>query len=1157
MTPRRATAPATNATATAPIIMGTPAAAPPVFKADVDSLVIPGNSAPAAQPITRTNEATTFAQAMDAAIEQGEGMGGVFSPGVPLTPFDGVSGVPRAWNFPTGYNIKSRADRDGRMAFTLLKSLTDNYDVASMCINHRIDDVRSLNWTVRAADWAETDDPQALAAARKALKRPDGVNPFRSWLAMFLGDILRYDAGALYRRRDFIGRVCALEVVSGITIAPVLDYYGRRPAAPAPAYVQYVNGMPWMWLTADDLIYVPFRPQTDSPYGQAPLETVLLTANTHMRFQKHYLDWFTEGNIPEGFATAPQDITTPEQLAKWQEYWSAMNTGDTTAKHQLRMIPHGTTLEFPKEQDFNPEFPLHLMRVVCAAFHVTPNDLGFTEDVNRATGDTQVDVQFRIGTLPLVRHIEDILTDYLQEDLGLPVVFEFDTGQETEDRVATAQADQIYIQNGVISVDEVREREFGLATDTERPTPRFIFSAREGPIPLRSLLDIAGPIDPQTAAPSEALPLDTTAFSGTPGVLPDKAPGQPQFARAPINPDEPERPELEQEVPGSGIVQPPAPAPAPAAVAKELSKWQSNTATRLARGQRPRRFESDVVPAPMVEAIWKQLRHVTDRTYADVLFTVVKDTWTDLSNLVSENDDPDSLDDVPSPESYNTQEYDAHDSSIDDFDQNQPDWAAEEDELTDLETGGDTRPKGQPPVATGRATGMAGRVEQDVREAWRKNPDKPTAQMEADLKLIDFWGPKITDVFADAFGVATFREIVHNAREGYKEFRQAEFDASKAGQALKASRLKDVMDAMWADAYSVGKMAAQVDIMGPTDDWKAWNPGQLGELPRLSDVGWMQAMASKGLTIQGIEDSTMKLIGNKIDEGVKAGWSVDQLARALQDTVTDPKRAEMIAHTESARMLTAASLTQYREAGIVQWDLVTSAGACEECRSIEMDNPHSAYDDEDAPPIHPRCRCSVSPHDAPTLLTDPDGKHGELTADDTMSDEQRALAGEAFHTAFESAMKDSPYTAFVSHYSADEIAGMKDIVLAEGGDAGMLIKDHHDGRIEGSALFNQSNDKQVGRQLLDDAINKYGVNYVECYGPFLPKLYESLGFQSVEQYPFDRSMAADNWNYGKFGEPDYHMMTKGGVSYAELAKRAGIAPQAEEDDGSDEESAAE
>jgi hypothetical protein len=848
---------------------------------------------------------TTIAKAVDPeklAIAQESARqqmdeGGTFSPGMPLTPFDGVSGMPRAWNFPTGYNLKSRADREGRLSFALLKTLTDTYDIANMCIRHRINDVRSLSWTVRSADWVESDDPGSVAKARKALKRPDGVTPFRAWLAMFLQDVLRYDAGCLYRRRNMLGEVIALDVVSGTTIAPLQDDEGRRPSSPAPAYVQYISGTPWEWLTEDDLIYVPFDPQPDSLYGQAPLESVLLTANTHMRFQQHWMNWFTEGNIPEGFATAPQEITTPEQLEKWEAYWEAMNTDDRV-KHKLKMIPHGTELSFPKEKEFDPAFPMFLMRTVCAAFKVTPNDLGFTEDVNRATGDTQIDVQFRIGTLPLIRHIEDILTDYLQDDLGLPVVFEFDTGQEKEDRLATAQAQEIHIRNGVVSADEIREREYGLPTDAGRPVPRFIYTNTQGPIPLRSLLDVAGPVDPQTAAPSEDVPLDTAPFDGTPGVLPHKSPGSPQFARAPIDPDEPQRPALEHEVPGSGVVAPPAPAVKAlneldaAEVRKELAKWKSNTLTRLSRGQRPRRFESDILPPALIEKVWTRLDGITDHGSVEGAFKVAED---------------------------------------------------------------DAGPKAGTPD-------------------WRADPPVRTPQHDVDLRLTDYWAPRIARALRSMWTRADFVAAIARATYGraatVRKDDTPPLDAVLAGQADTTALGRELAN-LHLDAFTVGLKAAQVQMGITPEGWDGWRPGMPENLAPHPGA-WQTAMDDAGVTVKDITDTTMAKIGRAIEAGVSAGDSVDRIARDLFGVLGDPDRAELIAHTESARMLTKASMTTYQDMGVKQFDLLISAGACPLCISVATDNPHPLSDRASAPPLHPRCRCAAAPVAGSGPLTNPD-----------------------------------------------------------------------------------------------------------------------------------------------------------------------------------------
>ena len=451
-----------------------------------------------------------------------------FSPGSPIAPFEGYSTTPRSHDFQTGYNIAARPRRNERVAFDTLKGLIDAYDVAQMCIWHRINSIRSLKWSLVAMPgWGGVDLTRAQELGYLALKKPDRRRRFKPWLTEYLYDVLAYDAGALFRIRNGANRAIGLKVIDGTTIAPLLDDYGdipmrRLPDDPAPpAYVQYAQGVPWTWLTDDDLIYEPYQSTSSTPYGKAPIETILLNANTDLRFQAHFISRFTEGNVPEAFATSPEGWS-PDQITEFQDAWDAFLLGDEAAKHQIKWVPHDTTLAWSREEDFSDTFSLFLMRKTAAAYHVTPQDLGFTEDVNRATSETQVDNQFRIGDLPLTEHIEGILDSFLQDDLGLPLCFEFDTGQEKEDRLATAQADKIYVEMGAIGVSEVRERTYGLSEPDGVPVPRYIMTSRSGPVPLNALKAVAGAIDPESGAPAADAVLPHSPFQIIEGVTPTK-----------------------------------------------------------------------------------------------------------------------------------------------------------------------------------------------------------------------------------------------------------------------------------------------------------------------------------------------------------------------------------------------------------------------------------------------------------------------------------------------------------------------------------------------------------------------------------------------------------------------------------------------------------
>jgi 2'-5' RNA ligase len=450
-----------------------------------------------------------------------------FGPGTPIGPYDGYSRQPRSQNFVTGVNIATRPRTHERVSFETLRSLIDAYDIASIAIWHRIDSIRSLDWQLIAAPHFQGDVSDAIPLGVKALKKPDRINSFSSWLAKWLFDVLAYDAGALYRLRNRAGRCIGLLPFDGTTIAPLLDYWGNPPGAMAapgeelpPSHVQYVNGLPWNWLTRDDLIYQPFRPRTNSPYGHAPLESILLNANTDIRFQLFFLQRFTEGNIPEAFAAAPE-TWSPDQIEQFQEYWDGFMYGDQSRKHQIRWMPGGSKFAWSNEKEFSDTFSLFLMRKTLAAYHTVPADLGFTENVNRSSGESQADVQHRVGELPLDAYVESVLSDFLQDDLGLPLQFEFDKGEEQDDRLQVAQADEIYMRNAVIGSSEIREMRFGLPEPDGQVVPRGFFTERSGLIPLNSVLAVAGPIDPASAAPEPGAPLPHMVFGGVEGVLPN------------------------------------------------------------------------------------------------------------------------------------------------------------------------------------------------------------------------------------------------------------------------------------------------------------------------------------------------------------------------------------------------------------------------------------------------------------------------------------------------------------------------------------------------------------------------------------------------------------------------------------------------------------
>lgn len=905
-------------------------------------------------------------------MDQSANMG----PGRPLSPNQGYSQRPRGFDYPVGVNLATRSRQAyGRTSFETLRAMIGAYDVARMCINHKIDEIRSMGLLFQAADGVTGDVRDALDAARAVLAFPDREHPFDEWLSLWLENQLSFDAGALYRRRDLDGNLIGLEVLDGSTIAPYVDEHGRRPSSPAPAYFQLIKGQVWSWYTSEEIIYTRFRPQADSPYGLAPLESILLTANTDIRFQWHLLQMFTDGSVPNGFIEVPPDMSSPDQVAEWQDYWDAVVLGDQAKLHQMVAVPAGTKMTQTRPKGFDAAFPDYLIKRVAAAYGVVPQDLGLLNDVNRSTGETQVDVQFRVNTLPWVRFVESHLNRYIQHDLGLPVKVSLDTGRDKEDRLTEAQAWKVYVETGAASMDEMRQELLGLPIDNERPVPRGIITARTGFVPLTSILGISGPVDGETGAPSDDVPLALTPFAGAGGVLPDKGPGGTEFTRAPLNPDENMFPELEHVVPGTDVVNgmptvggkitKEIAAPTGGVTAgvtsatgiagnpleddelkAELKKFRQFVKTRAKAGKW-RDFEFTHVPSVSAEALNATGRTHLEKGIADDFVESViaslaggRGSMLPTGEVLGSGENP-HLDAMVGPPANrlavvveSAREY------ADDLN------AAMEDDAAPL---GEALAKG-----------------------WRDSADK-VPQHKFDLKLVDHYAPKIQAAireFIDSLNVdAASNVVVKGVPDGL---------ASKVIQALGAgnsSSLESVIRQVMVDSFLTGSHGAitqlgahAVTLPGSVGaamvntDWGSWVAGDVDAGALDADGGLKALLDSAGITVKGITDSVLEQVGNRIGAGLDSGWSSEKIGRNISDLVGSDSRAMMIAHTEVARAQIAGSMDAYSVSGVGTWDLVLADDPCEECQAIADSNPHPVADTEDTPPIHPYCRCAASPN---------------------------------------------------------------------------------------------------------------------------------------------------------------------------------------------------
>ena len=235
------------------------------------------------------------------------------------------------WNLPVG---QPGTEGVKLCDFQTLRSLASLYSVARACIQLLKSEIRGLEWDViptKDASKAMRGDKKAMsdfgerrAKAVAFFKNPDPeYGSWSSWIDTLLEDVYAIDALSVYLRptwgkgKGLLGSdLTALELIAGDTIRPLYDLHGSRPMPPAPAYQQYLWGVPRTDLMSlingsdlndelkagqvsqyrgDQLLYLPLTRQTISPYGLPPIERALVPVMSGLGKQQYQLDFYREG----------------------------------------------------------------------------------------------------------------------------------------------------------------------------------------------------------------------------------------------------------------------------------------------------------------------------------------------------------------------------------------------------------------------------------------------------------------------------------------------------------------------------------------------------------------------------------------------------------------------------------------------------------------------------------------------------------------------------------------------------------------------------------------------------------------------------------------------------------------------------------------------
>ena len=355
----------------------------------------------------------------------------------------------RQWDFPIGLN-NHYVPRSGydEIKFSDLRNAAKNYDLLKIVIATRLDQLAAQEWSLQGGKLA-------VKRVMEVLQKPDKIHDFDTFLRMAVKEVFITDALTIIPRFNKFGMMVSMDLIDGTTIEPKLGNDGRIDISDgAIAYQQVLSGVPVANFDFRELIYRPMNPSVNSKYGQSPVEQVIMMCKTGMARDGEILSRLINGNMPDKFVSAdPNTTSNASLLEKMQKRLDAYFV-NTQNRSKSLVVPDGTKVIDIPRGEIKTELDDFIIRNICFAFSISPQQL--IQMQNRATAESSSKQALVEGLMPLMRWVERLINEIIHDYMGYADVnFKFNE-IEALNRLELAQAAEIEVRSGVITVDEAR-----------------------------------------------------------------------------------------------------------------------------------------------------------------------------------------------------------------------------------------------------------------------------------------------------------------------------------------------------------------------------------------------------------------------------------------------------------------------------------------------------------------------------------------------------------------------------------------------------------------------------------------------------------------------------------------------------------------------------
>jgi HK97 family phage portal protein len=383
--------------------------------------------------------------------------------------FNSYGSVTEAMPKPTPYNLRRFSETP----------------IARRAINCIKDRIAGMRWRIQPRQGYALDAiPDGAQRVRLLTDNFDAPNPddsFRSFAEQVLEDIIVGGYGAIEVQRSPEWEQAAevrsagqpraavptrtappgamplvMWPVDGASIRMNLEWDGSPQSQRYMQVNDQSGANSQIKLDDNELIYIRLNARTHTPFGLGRLEVAFETINAFLGAHR-YASRLASNSVVQ-YALWLQDLT-PEHHERLIRWWQDEIEGtgkvpilSAESKPEVLRFGGGT------DADLRLQWQEFLLRVVADAFDLPPFYLGVERDVNRSTAEELNDLAFRQAIVPTARLLAESLTrDAIAKKLGwsdLEFVF---ADLDATDPLEEAQIQQILLQSGVLTVNEVRK----------------------------------------------------------------------------------------------------------------------------------------------------------------------------------------------------------------------------------------------------------------------------------------------------------------------------------------------------------------------------------------------------------------------------------------------------------------------------------------------------------------------------------------------------------------------------------------------------------------------------------------------------------------------------------------------------------------------------